>query len=223
MIWQCRRYWSFRAVEGLFLPYIRHWMAVKEDASRRRDDPTKAIAKRYLNSLYGKFGQAVYRTSLDPYLDDEGVLRFEKVESDDGSSYLPIAMFITAYARRRIISEADALGDAFVYADTDSLHVLTGSPKNVHPTRLGAFKLESVAHRAKYIGPKKYIHEYEYEPGRLPPSKREVKCAGLPEEAKRAVTFENFRTGTEYEGKLAGRQVRGGYLLAETVYRIRVR
>ncbi len=227
MIWQCRRLWCFRSVEGLFVPYIRHWMAIKEAASSAGDGPTKATAKRFLNSLYGKFGQQVYRTACVPYMDGDGALRFAKVSTDDGNSYLPIAMFIAAYARRRIVTEADALGDSFVYADTDSLHVIGGRdvrPQDIHPTRLGAFKLESVSLQGRYIGPKKYVHRYEYEVGkggRAHPL--EVKCAGLPDAAKENVTYGNFHSGAEYKGKLAGMQVRGGYLLKETVYTVRVR
>ena len=133
-------------------------------------------------------------------------------------------MFITAYARRRIIKNADSFGDDFVYADTDSIHCVGSKrPPDLDQHRLGFFKLESCAHVGKYIGPKKYIHLYEYEVGSPVPRLMEVKCAGLPDDAKKQVTFENFRTGTEYEGKLAGRQVPGGYLLIETTYRIRVR
>jgi hypothetical protein len=136
-------------------------------------------------------------------------------------------MFITAYARRRIVTEADALGDHFVYADTDSLHVTgdrTVRPKDIHPTRLGAFKLESMSLRARYIGPKKYVHYYEYEAGKKGKAHPfEVKCAGLPDAAKEHVTYDNFHSGAEYKGKLAGMQVKGGYLLKETVYTVRVR
>ena len=227
MIWQCTRLWCFRSVENLFVPYIKHWMAIKEAASRAGDGPSKATAKRFLNSLYGKFGQQVYRTACVPYMGDKGELKFAKVETDDGNSYLPIAMFIAAYARRRIVTEADALGDHFVYADTDSLHVIgdrTVRPKDIHPTRLGAFKLESMSLRARYIGPKKYVHYYEWEAGKKGRAHPfEVKCAGLPDAAKEHVTYDNFHSGAEYKGKLAGMQVKGGYLLKETVYTVRVR
>ena len=217
------RYWCFETSKDLFHDYIAHWSAVKRQASIEHDDATKQTAKRYLNSLYGKWGQAVKRWSKEPVLGDDGELRFEDAVSSDGQSYLPIAMFITAYARRRIIRNADSFGADFVYADTDSIHCVGSKrPPDLDQHELGFFKLESCSHTGLYIGPKKYLHQYEYEVGSAVPKLQEVKCAGLPDEAKRQVTMENFHRGTEYVGKLAGRQVKGGYLLIETTFKIQV-
>lgn len=113
----------------IFGDYINFWWAKKTKQSK---DIEQYIAKIYSNSLYGKFGQ---RNILKNYF-----LNYEKLflnwdflapsecklwEYEEvlikNKYFLPIAMFITSLARKRII---DAVGDQYqhvVYCDTDSL------------------------------------------------------------------------------------------------------
>lgn len=221
-----KRYICFKSAVGMFKDYIDYWMAVKEKASAEGDSATKATAKRMLNSLYGKFGMNPHKTSKVAHLED-GVLRWEMDEEDGDGGYVPVAAFITAYGRARIIRSAQLYGDAFVYADTDSVHVLSEEHLlEEHPTRLGAFKLESESEYGKYLRPKTYIHAHrnyiaEFFTGQEEYEVEDVKCAGMPDDCKKNVDWYSFRLGAEYEGKLSGRQVPGGYCLIDVPYKIK--
>ena len=50
---------------------------------------------------------------------------------------------------------------------------------------------------------------------------KEIKCGGLPEEAKLKLDLKEFFIGAELEGKKAGKVVPGGYLLKETTFKIK--
>ena len=106
--------------------------------------------------------------------------------------------------------------DRFLYADTDSLHLIgTDIPAeiDVDPVRLGAWKHEATFTRGKYLRAKTYIEEID---GRLC-----VTCAGLPDELHDQVTFENFEPGAIYTGKLRPVHTAGGIVLEETNFSIR--
>lgn len=217
------QYVCFQSRTGMFDRYIDTWMARKAEASERGDDADKATAKRFLNSLYGKFGQNPHRESKVSSIDPNGVIRWETETGDSDGAYLPVAAFITSYARELIVRSAQVFGDDFIYADTDSIHCKNASEHehllDVHPTALGKWKRESVSEMARYVGAKKYIHVNETnDKGKV--KALDVKCAGMPERCKEEVTWDNFRTGTQYGGKLAGRFVKGGYMLAETIFTI---
>ena len=46
-------------------------------------------------------------------------------------------------------------------------------------------------------------------------------CAGMPDNCKSLVTYENFTYGSEYEGKLMPKRIKGGVVLKETTYQIK--
>lgn len=56
------------------------------------------------NALYGTFGTNPKRDSKEPYLEN-GVLRFSLIEGEYSKtkSYIPIAVFVTAWARYNLI------------------------------------------------------------------------------------------------------------------------
>ena len=67
-----------------------------------------------------------------PYLDNEIVCFMNSEEEYKEGVYLPVASFITSYARRKTVMSAQKITDdyingisdlEFIYADTDSLHV----------------------------------------------------------------------------------------------------
>lgn len=209
----------YRAQKGMFKEYIDKWGTVKKECSEKGDTAGKERAKRYLNSLYGKFGQSPKKNRKVPYMSDKDTIAWEVVEEEKADSYLPIAMFVTSYAHRKILDMANAFGDRFVYADTDSVHVIGDEvPEglDIDPVRLGAWKHESVSEMARYLRPKTYVHA---DGNRV---LEDVKIAGCPDRCKEGVTWENFRIGAEYPGKLSGDQVPGGYCLLETTFRIKI-
>lgn len=82
------------------------------------------------------------------------------------SIYIPIASFVTSYARQKTISSAQAIYDRFMYADTDSLHIEGfEEPTNIDidKYRLGAWKNELRFKKGKYLRQKSYM-ENGYDP-----------------------------------------------------------
>lgn len=229
---QGHEYMCFRSETGVFDRYIDAWMAEKARCSKRdehgkRDEVGRATAKRFLNSLYGKTGENPIKESKMSYIDDNGVLRWEMEETEGSCWYLPMATFITAYARCYIISSAQQFGDDFVYADTDSIHCLNAEKYehliDVDPARLGAWDKEHVYAHGRYLRPKTYMHyeiakinnAYSYEVV-------DTTMAGVPDSCRSQITYENFHRGVTYTGKLMSRQVPGGVCLMETEYHVKV-
>lgn len=209
---------KFKGKAGLFDGYIDHWMNEKIEAGKEGNSGRRAIAKLYLNSLYGKFATRPTVRSAIPYLNDSGRIAYYKTEYKERETvYSPVGVFVTAIARNKTIRSAQAIKDRFIYADTDSLHIEgENEPEilEVDDYRLGAWKLESEFKRGKYIRAKTYIEEEE--------KGLKVTCAGLPKKCHDQVTWENFEEGVVYEGKLTPKRVEGGTILRETTFEIKV-
>lgn len=204
--------YCFKKQTGLFKTYIDKWKEVKETNT----GALRYIAKLMMNSLYGKFGLNPHRLSLAPILED-GILRF--IDDKDefiAPVYVPMASFITAYARDNIIRNGQKVFRNLCYIDTDSIHMLDGCqiPFEQHPTKLGAYKLESTFDRAKYIRAKTYIEGNG--------DNIDIKCAGMPEKVKATVKWDDFHEGAVFKGKLQATQVKGGIALIEREFTIRV-
>ncbi len=203
---------KFRAVTGLFNSYIDYWITIKNENT----GALRTIAKLMLNSLYGKFGTNPRKCqSIPVYVD--GVLNFKIGEDKlEKPVYTALACYVTAYARDVTIRTAQRVFDRFIYADTDSIHLIGLTPPDnidVDAKRLGAWKFEGAAQRAKFIRAKTYLKEKD---GELC-----VTCAGMPSNVKQLVTFENFNKGSVYPGKLLQRRVKGGALLLPTEFTIK--
>ena len=211
--------YKFKVATGIFHRYIDYWISEKIQATKDGNKPQRTIAKLMLNSLYGKFAMKTEAKSKQPYLDpDQDVIKYRTLLPDTREGlYLPIGCFVTAYARNKTIRSAQSVYDRFVYADTDSLHLLgTELPKNldIDPYKLGAWKHESSPTRARFIRQKTYIEEID---GEL-----NVTCAGMPKQCHDAVTWENFHPGAVYHGKLLPKTVPGGIILEETDFTIQI-
>lgn len=210
-------YWSFQGKVGLLKDYIDYWTNVKIQATKDHNESLRYIAKRYLNSPYGKTGMRTERVNKIPYLDDEGDIRFGETMTQTDGIYVPYASFVCAQARNITIRSAQKHYEQFVYADTDSLHLIGDdfSGLDIDPVKLGAWKIEGQFERAKYIRPKTYIHaknDYTVE---------EIKCAGMPDDVKATVNWDNFRDGQEFGNKLMQKRVKGGVVLCPTTYKIK--
>ena len=132
--------------------------------------------------------------------------------------YLPAGVFITAWARYKTVTTAQSVYGRFIYADTDSVHLIgTDIPDciDVDAVRLGAWKHESTFYQAKFLRAKCYM---EYEEGSDTPT---VHVAGMPGQCHRYVDIDNFEFGRVYPGKLYTRRVHGGIVLYEGDMEIR--
>ena len=132
--------------------------------------------------------------------------------------YIAVGVFCTAYARNLTIRSAQKCFDRFIYADTDSLHLL----KDIEPSeieiddfKLGAFKHESSFSEAKFIRPKLYVEKESFE------NQWKVTGAGMTTAIKAQVNLDNFNTGSVFSGKLRQVTVPGGIVLEKTTFTIR--
>lgn len=208
--------WKFQGSTELLKRYVEKWYKVKEESTINGNKGMRTLAKLMLNSAYGKFGKRGVAAKKEPYLKDD-MVKYKPTEMEECKlEYCPMAAFITAYARDNVIRLGQKYYDRLLYIDTDSLHLLgTDIPNDldIDPSRLGAWDLEMEFVRARYLRPKTYLEDTG--------DKLVVKCAGLPERCKEGVTWENFKPGAVYHGKLQHKTVPGGVILAPTDFKIK--
>lgn len=233
--------WKFKATYGLFDEYIDKWYAVKEEAGRTGNKALRTLAKLMLNALYGKFGTSPHKRSKYPKYVDGAITYVNGQPKDEKSVYIPMAAFITSYAREECIRSAQSVYERWVYSDTDSLHLLGWDMPDgldIDDNRLGAWKIESVFTKAKFIRAKTYIEdivsekrseilkcttgtEDERNEMRSIEADMNITCAGMPKACYEHVTFDNFEIGGEFSGKLRPKHVKGGQVLIPTPFKIR--
>jgi hypothetical protein len=208
--------WKFKSTIGLFKDYIDKWNKVKMESTLIGNKAMRTLAKLMLNALYGKFALNPNVQSKLPYYDN-GVIKYKLGEKETREPiYIPVGTFITAWARYKTISSAQKVYDRFVYADTDSLHLVgTEIPDmlEIDPVKLGAWKHESTFTRARFLRQKSYIEEID---GVL-----NITCAGMPDRCYQYVTWDNFHTGATYAGKLGMAHVNGGIVLKDIPFSIK--
>lgn len=208
--------WKFKSTVGLFKDYIDKWNTVKMESTLNGNKAMRTLAKLMLNALYGKFALNPNVQSKNPWYDN-GVVKYRLGEKETREPiYIPVGTFITAWARYKTISSAQKVYDRFIYADTDSLHLVgTEIPDmlEIDPVKLGAWKHESTFERARFLRQKSYIEEID---GVL-----NITCAGMPERCYQYVTWDNFHTGMNYAGKLGMTHVNGGIVLKDIPFSIK--
>lgn len=215
---------KFHQKIGLFDDYIDHWNQEKMDAAKDHNPSKRALAKLMNNNLYGKFGTNTDGTGKYPVLED-GIVHYKRgARTTRNPVYIPVACFVTAYARNVTIRSAQAVYNRFAYADTDSLHLVgLHEPDGlwVDPYELGAWKHESTFVKAKFLRAKTYI-EYGCDGTEIKEDELELKvtCAGMPKACHSQVTFKNFKVGAVYKGKLIPKHVDGGIVLEDTTFKI---
>ena len=215
--------YMYRQSNMLFTDYIEHWNSIKVESAKTGNKGMRQIAKLMLNSLYGKFGTNPNANVKWPTWDEsEQRIRYKLGELPPRKTlYLPVASFITSYAREWTIRSAQKCYDRFIYADTDSLHISGHEPIDIDidDTRLGAWKNESSFSKGKYLRSKCYI-EYGHDMGETE-ERLKITVAGMPPSCYPQVTFDNFNYGTEYTGKLHQQRVSGGIVLSECTFKIK--
>lgn len=234
--------WKFKSAVGLFKEYIDKWNAVKVQATIDKNGSMRTIAKLMLNNLYGKFATNPNVQSKIPYLGDDDIIHYSLGEKETREAvYIPVGTFITAWARYKTITSAQKCYSRFIYADTDSLHLVgTHLPEEleISDTKLGAWKIEEQFIRGRYLQQKTYIEEIitsekdidkfiEKNPDLINLVNRakgtilKVTCAGMPKGCYPYVTWDNFHVGSEYPGKLKATHTAGGIVLKESPHKLR--
>ena len=234
--------WKFKSIRGIFNEYIDHWTEEKIKAKKEGNAPQYLIAKLMLNSLYGKFGTSLQGRKKIPVLVGDDVRYITGEREEKKGVYLPVATFITSYARKYTIETSQMIRewtmqhhgyDGYLYSDTDSIHALLSKSDvdalcdiiKIDDFELGAWKHESSFKQAKFLRQKCYI-EQDYD-GHI-----NVTIAGLPKRLGHLINFDNFKEGFTTEGlsakqigeggrKLRYKHVDGGVVLVETDFTIK--
>lgn len=103
--------WKFKGKYGLFDEYINKWIEIKNQATIEKNKGLRTLAKLMLNSLYGKFATTLTDISKECFLIDDIVKYKNLPEQSKKGLYIPIACFITAYARNKTITTAQSITD----------------------------------------------------------------------------------------------------------------
>ena len=234
--------WKFKATQGLFTKYIDKWSNNKIQAKREGNHGLYLISKLFLNSLYGKFGTDTRVRSKIPYLGDDNEVHYRDGELEEREGiYIAMASFITSYARKKTINSAQQIMDnnrngiskaQFVYADTDSLHIILNgedqdkflkeSKLELSDTKLGAWKFESKFNKAKFLRQKCYIENSTEDVNNKDPEyELKITVAGMPKDCYPYVNFKNFNIGASFKGKKQPKIVPGGVVLADIDFTIK--
>lgn len=208
----------FNAVAGLFDEYIDKYMTMKMNS----EGGAREEAKLFLNNCYGKLATNDDSSYQEPYLDEDGLLRFI-LHEEHNKKTLSIAQgsFVTSYARYFTITHAQANYDNFIYADTDSLHMFKCEPNKIveHSSKLLCWKLESEWSRAKFIRQKTYCEFIRKENHKKVTSHWDIKCAGMQDRTKQYLLATRpiscFDYGLTLNSQLKQKQVKGGILLVD--------
>ena len=201
----------FESTTGLFDDYTEKWKKVKEEST----GGVRAIAKLYLNSLYGKFGTRRTVTGKRPVLKDGHVALVKADHEERDPVYTAMACFITAWARDFTIRACQKNYESFCYADTDSMHLLSEAVGiTEHSSDFGSWKREADFEVAVYNRAKQY--------GERIGGIDEIHVAGLPKNIANNVTVEDLLSEQVWHGKLVPHKVPGGVVLRETHFTYKV-
>lgn len=172
----------YKSRNDLFKTHVDKYTDMKIHSKKHNLKGQTYVAKLCLNSAYGKLGQRNYIDNLIPYVDNDGILKWNNEIDLTSSIYkkgrpMHMAAFITAWARWILCSHIREVGYyRFCYADTDSVHYLGSeapSGTEIDSTKLGAWDNESIWNEAKFIRPKAYYEIFKN-------GESNIKLAGCP-------------------------------------------
>lgn len=162
-----------------FNSYMNHFYKMKTDAKAAGDAARYEFSKRFLCSLYGKFGsnpENYHEYELVPprYIDaaceadgyefccelgPHALLQRPLSEPKKRFYNVAVAASITGFVRAydwRAMCAVRRGGGTIFYIDTDCLHATATGDLQLHDTELGAWKIEAVCDYGAYAGKKLY-------------------------------------------------------------------
>nr|DAE02801.1 MAG TPA: DNA polymerase B [Podoviridae sp. ctPr92] len=187
---------AFRGSYNLFKNYIDFWSKIKQE----NEGALRAFAKLMQNGLYGKFGMAGV-TEITNFQNIDDVFTIEHTHENVVSDtiYLPMATFITSWAKDYLVKAINNNYERFMYCDTDSLH-LYGTIEQVKGVEIGKkiyglWDNEMCFEDFKYIGSKRYAEK------NIKTHEWEIKCCGLTDEIMKKLDDINVFDVCEYSAK----------------------
>lgn len=152
------RGWKFRRSKGFFQSFVDEWGTLKQEST----GAGRRMAKLVMNALVGKMASLPKDSVMLPSSDDGVTVRWDVARRDGSnlaSDYLPVPVWVNAYARRRLMDVCHANADRLLYANTDGC-ILSGwdLPKAcvVHATELGRWKVAARYDRLTILGMNRY-------------------------------------------------------------------
>lgn len=177
--WETTFECAYQETYDVFKEYIEQFKTLKETSK----GAIRELAKLFLNSLYGKFGQNIDdlcveildKNDIKLTQSESGLVFYhqgERVTVNGGLvykkknngirkniSFIPMAEAITSKARVQLVKAINANWDNFVYCDTDSIHLLHEAKGiKIHPTNFGDWKFEGCWDTGVYRRAKHYLH-----------------------------------------------------------------
>ena len=132
--------YSYKATHGLFNKYIDKWFTIKCNSTGAK----RLFSKLMLNNIYGKFGAKPETFMSEIELTDENSIMNVGTYKPSETLYIPIASSVASIANRITIEAAIANYDNFIFAHTDSIHLLGDSVNGIEidDVELGKWKIE---------------------------------------------------------------------------------
>ena len=208
---------AFKEKKDFFKDYLEDLFSMKENA---KDEFIRLIAKLLMNSTYGKFAMKQKQLMSIPYMNEEtGMIEYMMVEEDGKYYAKEIASYITSQASNYWVEMVECNADRFIYGDTDSVYLMgTELPEfcDIDSKRIGAWKLEHIYPKGKFLKAKCYIKTLE--DGTI-----DGAIAGLPKDARWLINYNNFEIGlTLKDCKNVSKRVKGGVIITKTDFSIKV-
>lgn len=152
------RGWKFRGSKGFFQSFVDEWGSLKQVATGGE----RRMAKLIMNALVGKMASLPKGSVMVPSSDDGVTVQWD-VAKREGSNlrtdYLPVPIWVNAYARRRLMAVCHANADRLLYANTDGC-ILSGRqlPKScaVHASDIGKWKVAARYKKLTILGMNRY-------------------------------------------------------------------
>lgn len=210
----CVYSYQFKCMKGLFSEYLKKWRDIKNESEK--GSPMYSVAKVMQNSLYGKFGTKEENILKEPFINSDNAISYHNYNGDNKKAvYMPMAIFITAYARFKLYKMIKVVGfENFVYSDTDSVYTLNplGQKDITTSKELGKWEQE-FNEKAVFYCPKTYKCQHG--------NKVKIKAAGLPDDCKVNLKYEDFYIGKEFTVKKS-KNVPGGKMIYDMPFKLDV-
>lgn len=152
------RGWKFRSSKGFFQSFIDEWGGLKQ----RETGEKRQMAKLIMNALVGKMASLPKGAVMLPLSQDGITLDWDiaqREESNLKTDFLPVPVWVNAYARRKIMDVCHANSARLLYANTDGCILSDWEPVDsceIHPTELGKWKIAARYEKLTILGMNRY-------------------------------------------------------------------
>lgn len=152
------RGWKFRKSKGFFRSFVDEWGELKQ----RETGEKRQMAKLVMNALVGKMASLPKGVVMLPMSKDGITLDWDIAQRGElnlKTDYLPVPVWVNAYARRKLMDVCHANSDRLLYANTDGCILSGWEPVDsceIHPTELGKWKIAAQYEKLTILGMNRY-------------------------------------------------------------------